>query len=97
MAISRRDMIRTGALGGAALLAGIALSRVTRAATLDAVRADTVVVTSSASNRLRSQGGTRRFIPASRVATEQVFAADKLPMANTDAAAYEREERRHLW
>jgi hypothetical protein len=38
MAISRRDMIRTGVLGGAALLAGIALSRVTRAATLDAPR-----------------------------------------------------------
>ncbi len=44
MNFSRRDMLRTGALGGGALLAGIALSRVTRAATLAEIKAKNLMI-----------------------------------------------------
>jgi hypothetical protein len=77
MAISRRDMIRTGALGGAALLVGIALSRVTRAATLDAVRTETLTTATtggvlqtlgSVAHGKRSGGGLDGLAMSRRVA-----------------------------
>ena len=58
MAFTRRDMIRTGALGGGALLAGVFLSRVTRAATLTEIKTPMIATaTNESKSRERAEPG----------------------------------------